>query len=105
MKKKSKKLARLERNRISILTDDMEYCYLHKKYGMYAKAVHKHEIYFGRNRQLSMRYGCVVPLCNECHNKVRNNIVIDTKLKQECQVKFCEVYDEDFIEVFRRTYL
>ena len=72
IKKKSNKLAKLERNRFSILTDDLEHCYICKK--IYFRLVPRedlHEIFGGRNRQISMRKGFVVPLCRKCHDNER----------------------------------
>lgn len=101
MRKKSKKLNKLEKERFSILTDNLEQCYL-----CGSRKQHLHEIYYGtKHRSLSMQYGCVIPLCQRCHNQVHNNIEIDTMLKQKCQKKFKEIYEKDFIEIFKRSYL
>lgn len=97
------KVKKLERNRFSILTDNMDICYLCGR-----RKQHLHEVFFGRNRQLSMKYGCVVPLCFNCHEKVHNDYSIDLKLKQECQkryMKYYEVDKETFIKTFRSNYL
>jgi hypothetical protein len=97
------KVKKLERNRYSILTDNMDQCYLCGK-----RKQHLHEIFFGRNRQLSMKYGCVVPLCFSCHEKVHNNYSVDLKLKQECQKRYMDYYEVDeeaFIKTFRNNYL
>ena len=98
------KITRLERNRYSILTKDMDHCYI---CGAYRTSVH--EVFFGKNRINSMKYGCCVPLCLEHHtghNGVHHNIELDTELKQKCQKKFIEVYpEEDFISIFYKNYL
>lgn len=97
------KVKKLERNRFSILTDNMDICYLCGR-----RKQHLHEVFFGRNRQLSMKYGCVVPLCFNCHEKVHNDYATDLKLKQECQkryMKYYEVDEEAFIKTFRSNYL
>lgn len=90
----------LEQNRYSILTDDLTRCYLCGK-----PKNHLHEIYFGKNRINSMKYGCVVPLCASCHTKVHSNIELDLKLKKLCQKRFIEVYDDDFLSIFRKNYI
>lgn len=102
MRNKSNKIAKLERNRKSILTEDLTRCYL---CGM--PKHHLHEVFFGRNRQLSMKYGCVVPLCTNCHNKVHLDHSTDIKLKKECKKVFKKYYkvdEEGFIKIFRNSY-
>lgn len=98
------KITRLERNRFSILTNDMDHCYV---CGAIKNAVH--EIYYGKNRLNSMKYGCCVPLClnhHTGHDGVHHNIDLDNKLKATCQRKFEEVYPElDFITIFYKNYL
>lgn len=58
IKKKSKKLTKLEKNRFSILTDNLEKCYFCKN-----KKMELHEVFRGRNRQKSMKWGLVIPIC------------------------------------------
>lgn len=97
------KIKKLEKNRYSILTNDLNHCYI---CGMPKQ--HLHEIYFGKNRTNSMMYGCVVPLCYEHHEGsmgVHNNSMLDLKLKKECQKKFEEIYSIPFISVFYKNYL
>lgn len=97
------KVKKLERNRFSILTDNLDICYLCGR-----RKQHLHEVFFGRNRQLSMKYGCVVPLCFSCHEKVHNDYATDLKLKQECQKRYMKCYEVDeeaFIKTFRTNYL
>lgn len=96
----SNKIKELERKRFSILTNNLEICYLCGR-----RKHHLHEIFFGKNRINSMKYGCVVPLCSDCHYKVHHNIKIDTKLKEKCQKKFEEIYKNNFLEIFRKNYL
>lgn len=100
MKIKSYKLAKLEKNRTSILTDKLDCCFICGR-----PKEHLHEVFFGRNRINSMKYDCVVPLCSACHDKVHNDIQIDSYLKKTCQRAFIEVYDNDFISIFRKNYL
>ena len=98
------KIARLEQMRYSILTDDLSKCFLCGK-----PKEQLHEIYFGKNRVNSMKWGCVAPLCRECHqgnNGVHHNHEVDIMLKQICQKKFNEVYpDINFIDIFFKNYL
>lgn len=98
------KITRLERNRFSILTTDLDHCYV---CGAIKNSIH--EIYYGRNRINSMKYGCCIPLCLNHHtgrNGVHHNIDLDNELKVKCQKKFEEVYpDLDFITIFYKNYL
>ena len=98
------KITRLERMRFSILTKDLSRCYLCGK-----PKEHLHEIYFGKNRVNSMKWGCVAPLCYECHqgkNGVHHNKEVDIRLKQLCQKMFIQEYPEnDFLEIFHRNYI
>lgn len=108
MKNKSSKLAKLERNRFSLFTDDLEHCIICGK-----SPVNKHEIFYGSgNRQKSMKYGLVIPLCTcEHHNQIEcKGIHFDTELQDEWRKKgqalFEETYpDLDFIQIFGRDYL
>lgn len=100
MKNKSSKLAKLERNRFSILTDNLDYCIMCGK-----PKQDLNEIYPGRNRQNSMKYGCVMPMCRNCHTKYTNDRNLQLYWMKLCQKKFNEIYEEDFLSIFRRNYL
>ena len=100
MKSKSSKILKLEKNRKSILTNNLDVCIF---CGM--PKDHLHEVYFGKNMQLSMDYGCVVPLCFNHHHLVHNNHTLDNKLKQKMQESFEKTYPTlDFIAIFGRNY-
>ena len=91
----------LEKNRKSILTDDLTRCYICGK-----PKNHLHEVYFGKNRVNSMKYACVVPLCASCHSKVHSQVQIDLQLKKLTQRAFIEVYKGvDFLSIFHKNYL
>ena len=70
MRNKTYKLQKLEKNRFSILTNDMEHCFICKN-----PFIDIHEIYGGRNRKVSMQNGFCVPLCRERHEFVTLNII------------------------------
>ena len=92
IKKKSNKLAKLERNRFSILTDDLDHCYICKT--MKLREVPRqdlHEIFEGRNRQICMKYGFVAPLCRQCHEDKKAK----EYLKQLCMAKAKDKYSEE----------
>ncbi len=103
IKKKSKKLAKLENNRFSIITDDLKRCYICTERGI--KNVLKddlHEVYGGSNRKRSIENGLVVPLCRKCHQ----DKAILKWLKKFVQLKFEETHTrEDFIKIFGKSYL
>lgn len=101
MKKKSNKLAKLERNRFSIITTDLEHCYLcgNKKQEL-------HELIEGKNRQVSMKYGLVIPICRKCHEIVTNDKTLQDKLHKVAQKEFKKHYKtENFVQVFGKNYL
>lgn len=101
IKKKSSKLAKAEKKRFSILTNDMTRCYVCGKY-----KDHIHEIFGGRNRQISMRNGFCIPICSECHDRTEIDIDFDKKLKRECQRKFEETHTrEEFLQLIDVSYL
>lgn len=100
MKKKSSKLAKLERNRFSIITNNLDYCIIcgQKKQDL-------NEIYPGRNRQNSMKYGLVMPMCRRCHTEYTNSREMQLKWMKIGQKAFQQNYDEEFIDIFKRNYL
>lgn len=107
IKQKSNKLAKLERNRFSIITKNLEHCYICYKKGM--KNIPKddlHELLEGKNRQVSMKYGLVIPICRKCHNLVTNDKTLQDKLHKVAQKEFKKHYKtENFIQIFGQSYL
>lgn len=103
MKKKSYKLAKLEKGRYSVFFDSCSMCC--NCGSMYM--IDKNEIYPGRNRKNSMKYGMVIPLCRSCHRRYDYDIEFYTKWKRKGQKYFEENIGtrEDFISIFRRNYL
>lgn len=102
LKKKKNKVRQLERKRFSILTDDLNSCFF-----CLALNPQLHEVFFGsKHRQLSMKHGCVVPLCDKCHRQVHSDREYDLALKRLTQQKFEELYSRDeFFNIFGRSYL
>ena len=101
IKKKSSKLAKLEKNRFSIITKDLEHCYLcgNKKQEL-------HELVEGKNRQASMKYGLVIPICRKCHILVTNDRTLQEKLHKVAQKEFKKHYKtENFVQIFNENYL
>lgn len=97
-------MSSLEKKRFSILTNDLTRCYV---CGL--PKHHLHEVYYGKNRTNSMKYGCVVPLCYEHHEGntgVHHNDTLNARLKVECQKKFEETYPTlDFRTIFYKSYI
>lgn len=103
MKQKSSKLAKLERSRFSIFTDDLETCIV---CGM--TATDMNEIFRGRNRQNSMKWGLCIPMCRRCHSHLTDNTELETKWKIKGQKKAMKYYKmsvEEFIEIFGKNYI
>lgn len=101
MRNKSNKMIKLERNRYSILTDDLKHCYICK-----SENVDIHEIYGGHNRRQSMKFGFCIPLCRKHHTSVTFDVFKALELKIKCQEKFEETDTRDnFIKIIGRNYL
>ena len=101
MKQKSNKLAKLERNRTSILTDDLEHCFICKR-----QASEIHEIYSSGSRKQSMIYNFTIPICRQCHQRVTLNHYDNLQLKQICQRKYEENHTRDeFMAIIGKNYL
>lgn len=91
--------------RFSIIVDDLSYCVVCGK-----PHPHKHEVFFGKNRKLSIKYGMVIPLCYEHHEGNESPHMdreIDLQFKQEAQAIWESTYGtrEDFIRIFGKSYL
>lgn len=111
-KKKSTytKTKKLERNRFSIITSDLNHCIICRKTN-----INKHEIFFGTGKRiLSMKYGLVIPLCQDYHHNQYNctGIHFDKELclkwQKKGQLKAMEYYNwttDEFIKIFGKNYL
>lgn len=101
MRNKTYKLQKLEKNRYSILTNDIEHCYI-----CGSPFVDIHEIYSGGNRKVSMKNGFCVGLCRKHHEFVTTNADGGNYLKQKCQHEFEKTHTrEEFIKLIGRNYL
>ena len=74
------------------------------------EGLHHHEVFFGPNRQNSIKWGCQLWLCPAHHNLsnagVHMNRHMDLLAKRYTQKAFEEVYGhEKFMEIFHRNYL
>lgn len=91
--------------RKSIVVNSLSYCMICGR-----PRPHKHEIFFGRNRQLSIKYNMILPLCYEHHegiNGPHRNRDVDLRYKRAGQMAWEETYGsrEDFIKIFGKSYL
>lgn len=102
MRTKSNKLSKLEKERFSVFYELNACCYCGSIYQLT-----KHEIFEGRNRQNSMKYGFVLPLCLKCHRKLQEDADFIDKWKKKAQEYFENNIGtrEDFLKIFRRNYL
>lgn len=98
IKKKSKKLAKLERQRDKGLVKSgiCENC------GKFSKKLDPHEIYGGSNRKRSIKYKFVKLLCRECH--LNENII--NQLRIDTQKEYMKTHTkEEFIELIGKSYI
>ena len=102
MRTKSNKLSKLEKERFSVFYELNACCYCGS-----INQLTKHEIFEGRNRQNSMKYGFVLPLCLKCHRKLQEDADFIDKWKKKAQEYFENNIGtrEDFLKIFRRNYL
>lgn len=89
-------------NRFSIIQDNKE-CFVCGT----TSNIHTHEVFFGKNRQKSIKDGCCVYLCGKHHNQsndgVHFNHQLDEILKIMAEKRWCEYYGKDK-EEFRKRY-
>lgn len=101
MQYKTNKLKAIEKQRKSILTENLSKCYL-----CYMHADDMHEIYAGSNRRTSMLNDFCVPLCRTHHRLVQTNKMYGDILKRECQAKFEETHSrQEFLNIIGKNYL
>lgn len=103
IKNKSNKLSKLEKSRFSVFSNNNQKCYLCES----SYNLTWHEIYAGRNRQNSMKYGLCLRLCINCHSREQENSQFNDYWHRQGQLYWEEKIGsrEQFIKVFRRNYL
>lgn len=92
----------------SVLTDDLEHCYLCR-----SNQIHIHHVFYGRAyRKKSEKYGFIVPLHPRWHNMSNDGIhngnrELDLKFKRMAQEYYESHYGSrtDFILEFGKSYL
>lgn len=98
IKKKSNKLAKLERERDKgrVKSGYCQCC------GKYSSRLDPHEVFGGSNRQRSIKYGFVRNICRICHSD-ENKIM---QLRKEVQEEFETEHErEEFIKLIGMSYL
>lgn len=100
MKKKSNKLAEAERNRFSIVQEEMSICFF---CGRQAQSIH--ELIGGMNRLISIKYGLCVGACLRCHRIEEENEKIKRKYQILGQDAFEKKYNHElFMQEFKMNY-
>ena len=100
LKQRTNKLNKLERNRFSLFTDDLEHCII-----CGGKKDNLHEVIFGSNRLNSIKYGLVIPVCYKHHLECHKNSQLQHVWKVKAQIDFEKLYpDLDFVKIFGRNY-
>lgn len=103
MKKVSKKQAKLEKERFSIIYQDLTKCCVEGCNSTYN--VSKNEVFEGAYRLLSIKYGMVCSFCENHHRKFHNDRAFNLKYKVMFQKEFVKRYGYDkFMEVFKIDY-
>lgn len=98
IKKKSKKLAKLERQRDKDIVKEgiCEFC------GKYSKRLDPHEVYGGSNRKRSIKSKFVKLICPKCHS----NEAIIKQLRIDTQKEYMKTHtEEEFINLIGKSYI
>lgn len=98
IKKKSKKLAKLERQRDKDIVKEgiCEFC------GKYSKRLDPHEVYGGSNRKRSVKNKFVKLICPRCHS----NEAIINHLRIDTQKEYMKTHTkEEFINLIGKSYI
>lgn len=102
IQKQSKKQRKLETKRFSIITGNLNVCYICSR----RKKDDLHEIFGGSNRKKSMQWGTVIPICRECHDRWEYDKQLREEMQDEVQKLFEKQYSHElFMAEFRRSYL
>lgn len=94
--------SKLENNRTeSLFTDNLNTCYL-----CGCKKEHLHEVFCGRNRNNSIKYGLFIPVCEKCHRKCHNDANMIASLHRKGQLLFiCNYPELEFVNIFKINYI
>ena len=98
IKKKSKKLVKLERQRDENLVKEgiCEFC------GNYSRHLDPHEVYGGSNRKRSIQHKFVKLICRKCHDN--ENVI--KQLRIDTQKEYMKTHtEEEFMKLIGKSYL
>lgn len=105
LNKRTNKQSRREKERYSIIYPNLSKCCICGSYN----AINKHECIYGKNRSNSIKYGLVVPLCQDHHtgdDGVHHNKDLDIYFHKLAQMYFEKNHTrEEFINIFKENYL
>ena len=100
--KKTSKQIKLEKSRYSILTDDLDHCYICIFQGKKVLRDDLHEVYGGANRKRSILNGLVVPLCRKHHQN--EEILSELKVATQKMYEVNHTRDE-FIKLIGKSHI
>lgn len=102
--KATKTRSKKEKDRFSIFTPNLSKCI---KCGSIYGHIDKHELFPGRNRSNSIKYGFVIPLCRQCHRDITNNYEYINYWKVKAQTYFEKNIGtkEEFVKIFGMDYI
>ena len=98
IKKKSSRLAKLERQRDKNLVKEgiCEFC------GNYSRHLDPHEVYGGSNRKRSIQHKFVKLICRKCHDN--ENVI--KQLRIDTQKEYMKTHtEEEFMKLIGKSYL
>lgn len=101
--KKSTKQVKIEKERFSILQDNLDKCYFCEN-----KATDWHELLKGSNRKNCIKWGLCVRICRICHEKTENDSSFYKNMRKVAQIEWQKYYnkgEDEFIKIFKRSYL
>lgn len=99
----TKKRAKAEKERFSIIYQDLTKCAV---CGSKQDHIDNNEVYEGAKRGVSMKYGFVIPLCFDCHKRFHNDHEFALIYKKRFQKEFEKTHTrEEFLNIIHRNYL
>ena len=104
IKKKTYKQNKLEKERFSIIFENLSICCVPDCKSTYH--VSKNEVYEGAKRGISIKYGFVCPFCEKHHTQFHNDRNFALYYKKLFQKEFEKSHTRDeFINIIHRNYI
>lgn len=105
IKKRTYKQAKKEKERYSIIYNDLSKCCVRGCLTPYY-GVEKNEVYEGAKRSASIKYGFVCPLCKNHHNQFHNDRKFALYYKKMFQLEFEKTHSKnEFLDIIHCSYL